>query len=94
MLEIEVLGNGEIRLTGQFNASQVDRVRQALKDVKASCALDLSGMSYISSAGLGLLLETQQRLSQDGHALHLSGLNPHVRLVFEIAGFDQIFDIT
>lgn len=94
MLEIEILGDQYIRLAGQFDASQVDHALAALNQIETSCTVDLQGLSYISSAGLAVLLETQQRLSEDGQALRLSGLSPHVRMVFEIAGFDHIFEIS
>ena len=50
-------------------------------------------LDYISSAGLSVLLHTQQRLAASGHGLRLAGMNPHVRLVFEYAGLDSVFPI-
>ena len=41
--------------------------------------LDLSGLDYISSAGLGVLLKTQKRLMGTGGKLRLAGLKPHLR---------------
>jgi anti-anti-sigma factor len=93
MFDIQVLGNEGIRLSGRFDASQAEKALAAFNKVETSCDVDFQGVDYISSAGLGVLLETQQRLSESGHALRLVGMNPHVRLVFEYAGFDHIFDI-
>jgi anti-anti-sigma factor len=50
-------------------------------------------LTYISSAGLGLLFATQKRLVDTGDALELINLNPHIREIFQIAGFDNIFVI-
>ena len=58
-----------------------------------SCVVDFDGLSYISSAGLGLLFATQKRLVDGGSALTLVNLNPHIREIFHIAGFDKIFEI-
>ena len=55
--------------------------------------LDLSGLEYISSAGLGVLLKTQKRLMASSGRLKLSGVNRHLQDIFQYSGFDQIFEI-
>ena len=50
-------------------------------------------LAYISSAGLGILLATQQRLKKGGKAIKLVHMNRMVRDVFKIARFDLIFEI-
>jgi anti-sigma B factor antagonist len=55
--------------------------------------LDCSGLEYISSAGLGVLLKTQKRLMAADGKLRLSGVSRHLRDIFEYSGFDQIFEI-
>ena len=55
--------------------------------------MNFSDLDYISSMGLGVLLEAQQRLQSKGHALRLTGMKSHTPLVFELAGFDAIFEI-
>lgn len=94
MLEIDFVGDSHVRLVGEFDASQVDHAQASFREIRSSCQVDLEGLSYISSAGLSVLLETQQRLAERNHALKLSGLRPHVRMVFDIAGFNHIFEIT
>ena len=58
-----------------------------------AATLDCTGLQYISSAGLGVLLKTQKRLSAAGGKLKLTGLSRHLRDVFQYSGFDRIFDI-
>ena len=55
--------------------------------------LDCSGLDYISSAGLGVLLKTQKRLLASNGKLRLSGLKPHLHDIFTYSGFDQLFEI-
>ena len=93
MLEIARNDNGVISLQGRFDASQVEGARAVFDSIVESCTLDFGGLSYISSAGLGLLFATQKRLVDTGGALKLTNLNPHIREIFEIAGFDNIFEI-
>ena len=91
MLDIHVSDSGEIFLAGRLDAMQVSDALEIFNIVSSSCDVNFENLEYISSAGLGVLLKTQKRLSETGHQLKLIGMNPFVRLVFETAGFDHIF---
>ena len=93
MFEITRDDDGTISLNGRLDASQVDSARTVFDQVTESCRIDFSGLSYISSAGLGLLFGTQKRLVDSGGGLTLVNLSPHIREIFQIAGFDNIFEI-
>jgi anti-anti-sigma factor len=53
--------------------------------------MDLSGVEYISSAGLRVLLMAAKRLKEPAAGLVLCGLGPSVRTVLELAGFLPLF---
>jgi stage II sporulation protein AA (anti-sigma F factor antagonist) len=55
--------------------------------------LDLSGVEYISSAGLRVLLMAAKRLKEPPAGLVLCGLGPSVRTVLELAGFLPLFAV-
>ncbi len=93
MFEATRTDAGRIVFRGRLDASQADTARKALDAVVESCIIDFSGLDYISSAGLGILLATQKRLNESGHALAIAGMNRHIRDVFHIAGFDLVFKI-
>ena len=93
MFEIRRGANGEVLLSGRLDASQVDRVREALKDQTSSCEVSFEKLDYISSAGMGVLLGIQKRLSGTGQGLILTNMNRHIRELFTIAGFHHIFTI-
>jgi anti-sigma B factor antagonist len=93
MFEITTQDDGTIRLVGRFDASQVAAATPVFDRVRGSCAVDFSELTYISSAGLGLLFATQRRLVDAGEGLRLNNLNPHIQEIFKIAGFDRIFEI-
>ncbi len=93
MFEITRDTSGDVLLHGRFDAAQIAAAKEVLSLVNDSCVVDFAGLSYISSAGLGLLFATQKRLVDKGGALTLTNLNPHIREVFRIAGFDNIFEI-
>lgn len=93
MFEITRNSDGSIQLRGRFDAAQVSVAKEVFSLLDDSCTVDFGDLSYISSAGLGLLFATQKRLVDRGSELTLTNLNPHVREVFRIAGFDTIFSI-
>lgn len=93
MLDLSVGENGEIVLSGRFDASEAVKAETFLSAVTESRTVDLSGLQYISSAGLGVLLATQKRLMSSGNSLKLVNVTGHVREVFHYSGFDKIFEI-
>ena len=55
--------------------------------------IDLSGLEYISSAGLRCFLVLGKRLKAGGGLLTLTGLSGVVREVFDISGFSNLFPV-
>ncbi len=93
MFDVTRTEAGHIAFQGRLDASQADKARKALDAVGESCIIDFSELAYISSAGLGILLATQKRLNESGHALAITRMNRHIREIFHIAGFDIVFTI-
>ena len=93
MFEIRRGASGEVLLSGRLDAAQVDRVRELLKDQTTSCEVNFEKLDYISSAGMGVLLGIQKRLSATGEGLTLTHMNRHIRELFTIAGFNHVFTI-
>lgn len=93
MFEIRAEGSGRLMLVGRFDAAQAEVARDALRRLEGTSVLDCSGLVYLSSSAYGILFETQRRLVDAGHGLTLINLSPHLREMFEIAGFDKILNI-
>src|ERR1043166_6539227 len=55
--------------------------------------VDLSGVSYIDSAGLAALIGAMQKVEGYGGKFLLAGLQETVRSIFEISRLDQVFQI-
>jgi anti-anti-sigma factor len=56
--------------------------------------VDMSGISYISTSGLKVLVNAWRRAREEaGGNVVLVGLNSYIFEVFETVGFDQVFDI-
>jgi anti-sigma B factor antagonist len=93
MMEIDYGSDGQVVATGRLDAAQAPTAQAFLDRVQGTVTLDLSGLEYISSAGLGVLLKTQKRLMASGGRLRLAGLRPHLRDIFVYSGFDKLFEI-
>ncbi len=76
------------------SSAELERVVVARIDAGGRrLVLDLSGVEYISSAGLRVLLMAAKRLKAPPAALVLCGLGPSVRTVLELAGFLPLFSV-
>ena len=86
-----------VRLIGRLDARSVDQAEETLLGALGGdpprVALDMSEMSYISSAGLRVLLKLAKQVQQGRGRLTLFGLPPNVRHVFAVSGFDTILAI-
>jgi anti-anti-sigma factor len=85
--------SGTVWLKGRLDASEVTTADVVFDEVEDSCNVEFSKLEYISSAGLAVLLKNQQRLGLLGHELTLTGLSPHIKMVFDYAGFEAVFKI-
>jgi anti-sigma B factor antagonist len=93
MLTIESGADGIVSLKGRLDAAQAASAQASLDKLQGMVTLDLAGLEYISSAGLGVLLKTQKRLTAAGGKVRLAGVGPHLRDIFVYSGFDQLFEI-
>ncbi len=63
MLAIDFDADGIIVINGRLDAAQCP-VAQSFRDqVDGPVTVDCTGLEYVSSAGLGVLLKTQKRLT-------------------------------
>ena len=55
--------------------------------------LDFEEVEYVSSAGLRVLLATEQTLEDRDGGLRLIHVSAPIRMIFEMVGFQDILDI-
>jgi len=86
-----------VKLAGRFDSSAAPSAETefnaALGSGAPHLAIDMTGLDYISSAGLRVLLVMAKKVQQAAGKVALFGLNPNVREVFSVSGFDTIFTI-
>jgi anti-sigma B factor antagonist len=93
MFEIRLTDSGDVVMAGRLDAAQCDKALKFLDGVAEPRVVDLGGLEYISSAGLGVLLKTQKRVMASGKGLKLVNVNRHIQDIFRYAGFDRIFEV-
>ncbi len=93
MFEITRSQQGDIFLTGRFDAAQAQHAKTVFEQLEHTTIVNFKNLEYISSAGLSVLLATQKRLMKTKQFLILVEMTKHVKEVFKYAGFDQIFQI-
>ena len=100
-MEIAHERDGEVvvvRLSGRLDSSTAKPAEDGLAAAIAGIdeprvVIDLTGLGYISSAGLRVLLLTDKRIKSAGGRLALCGLGASVREVFSISGFDTVLSL-
>ena len=84
-------------ITGRIDTSTAPDLEQAINhqiDGQKRCILlDFSGVTYISSGGLRVLLATAKKLKNPGDKFALCSLSPEVLKILKLAGFTSIFSI-
>ncbi len=66
---------------------------RAVDDGKSNLVLDLSGVEYMSSAGLREMVRILKRVKRVGGDLRIANPSERVREVLELAGLDSVFEI-
>jgi anti-anti-sigma factor len=85
-----------VELSGPLNVTQEDKVVQLFRDVAAQgverVIIDLEDVPFIDSRGLVALIAGYRLFGSNPANFRLSALGNQPRLVFELTGFDLIFE--
>jgi anti-sigma B factor antagonist len=86
-----------ISVSGEIHVSTAPEFSRRLNDAiaggKLAVVLDLSGVEFIDSTGLSVLLNGLRRVTRAGGRMAIVVTNPTVRRLFEITRLDSTFDI-
>jgi anti-sigma B factor antagonist len=100
LLEAEtVKEDGLVRLVlrGELDLSTVSKVEEELRRAEAGepelLVLDLSGLNFLDSTGLRLIVRTDQRVREQGRRLAIVKGPDTVQRVFSITRLDERLDM-
>lgn len=99
-LGIDVTDRGDwavLAVTGEIDVATAPQLREALVglvgDERSRIVVDLSGVDFLDSTGLGVLVGALKRARSHDGELALACAQPRVLRVFEITGLTQVFAI-
>jgi anti-sigma B factor antagonist len=86
-----------LRIHGDIDIAAAPQLKEAvvaaLQDGATSLALDLSGVPYLDSTGLGVLMGARKRTAERGGTLYLIGVRDTVRRVLRLLNMEKIFQL-
>jgi anti-sigma B factor antagonist len=98
-LTVEPLAGGAVcvALRGELDFEHAYTFDEELRRVEAGrppcLALDLDGLEFLDSAGLGRLLAVRRRARRDGRRLLLVRPGPPVRRLLALTALDEQFEV-
>lgn len=93
----ERMGVPLIKLAGRFDAQAAAFIKSQIANVvteqQPNLVIDLSEVDFVDSLGLAALVSGLKLCRRHRGVLKLVGLQPNVRLLFEITRLDQAFEL-
>src|SRR4051812_11626830 len=97
---VTVSTNGDtatVVMRGEFDLAATHDAARAVEEAENAgpriVALDLSGLTFMDSTGLEIVLRAARRAFDDGRRLVVQRPSPYVRRLLELTAIDQSLDI-
>lgn len=86
-----------VRLTGRMDSPGVDRIETRFTAAVAAghrdAVVDLSGVSFLASLGIRMLISSARAMAGKGHRMAVFGANEMVQDVLDSVALDQIIPV-
>jgi len=85
------IDGGTVAVAGEIDLATAGELADAIESIPdGPVALDLDGVAFIDSSGVGAIVVAHQRLAAAGRELSILRRSPAVDRVFTISGVDEI----
>jgi len=87
--------NLTLSLYGKLDTTTAPELEEVIKNELSgieNLVFDISNLEYISSAGLRVLLSAQKVMTVQGSMI-IKGVSEEIAEIFEVTGFNNIFNI-
>ena len=88
----------QVRLEGSMYVEDSASVREQLSDLLVEgitdLTIDLSGLEYVDSSGLGVLISIHKKCLQKGGKMVIRGLRGMVEELFKLTRLDLVFNVS
>jgi anti-sigma B factor antagonist len=99
-MEIQVEEHGKVRvlackgrMDAQVSGLLKDRIQELLDTGTTRLIVDMEGLEFLDSSGLGALVSCLRRIKEKKGEIKLAGLRPEVRSIFDITRVSRLFHI-
>jgi len=86
-----------VSLDNRLDASTAPEFKQCIQELVSklyvSLVVDLSGVAFVDSSGLGVLVTALRSVSKSGGDLKIAGPSPEIQALFSLTRLDKVFDI-
>jgi len=86
-----------LNLEGRLDASSAKDIKEKVsslsKENRINLVIDMAGVDFIDSSGLGSLVSSLRTVNKQGGDIKISALQAQVRSVFELTRLHRIFGI-
>jgi anti-sigma B factor antagonist len=90
-------GETSVVLTGELDMASSPELADVLETIiergPSEVVIDFSGLSFVDSSGLAVLVAAQNALTEKGRRLSVHSARRHALRVFEIAGLGEFLDV-
>ena len=87
----------KLSVCGDITIKTVIQLKKTVKDLiddkNINIVFDLTNTRYVDSSGLGFFIGTLKTLKENHGALHITGLNEHIKGLFQLINLTNIFEI-
>jgi len=84
-------------LSGEWDQPDVLQLKgeydKAIAGAAGNVVVDLGGVTFIGTLGIGLLLTTRKKLFQNGKSMKLANVPPTVQKSLQAMSLDEVFDL-
>ena len=101
-MKIEIIseqGIAIVRLKGEIDHHSAKEAREEIDSFIITMqpevlTIDLSGITFMDSSGIGLIMGRQKLLKECGGRLEVRGPQPYIRRVLKLSGIERIVKMT
>jgi anti-anti-sigma factor len=79
-----------VRVAGQVDLDTAEQLAAGLESCHGTVVVDLAGVTFIDSSGLGTLVRARNRLTSEGGDLLVAEPTEMVRRLFELTGLSEL----
>ena len=97
-MSVEISVKDEVvtaKLSGELDHHTAREMRAAIDEavelnMPSLLILDFSGISFMDSSGIGLVMGRYKIVSKNGAQLHITGASPQIYKVMRLAGLERL----